>query len=184
MNDSSGTKRFDFIDVTLRDAHQCLWSTRMTTAMMTPILGAIDRAGYAYINILGGAVFDVCVRYLQENPWERIGLLCEHLATPCDALTRAQSLYTFELFPDDIVALNSHALARRGIEVLTVYDALNDNRNIESSVRSGHEAGMKVNAMMTYTVSPVHDDAYYVDAPTSWWRSPPTSFRSRTPRDC
>ncbi len=126
----------------------------MTTAMMTPILGAIDRAGYAYINILGGAVFDVCVRYLHENPWERIGLLCEHLATPCDALTRAQSLYTFELFPDDIVALNSHAFARRGIEVLTVYDALNDNRNIESSVRSGHEAGMKVNAMMTYTLSP------------------------------
>ena len=134
-------------------------------------LGAIDRAGYAYINILGGAVFDVCVRYLQENPWDRIGLLCEHLATPCDALTRAQSLYTFELFPDDIVELNSQALARRGIEVLTVYDALNDNRNIESSLRSAHEAGMKVNAMMTYTVSPVHTDAYYVDARASWWRS-------------
>jgi pyruvate/oxaloacetate carboxyltransferase len=163
MNSSSGTKRFDFIDVTLRDAHQCLWSTRMTTAMMTPILGAIDRAGYAYINILGGAVFDVCVRYLHENPWDRIGLLCEHLTTPCDALTRAQSLYTFELFPDDIVALNSHALARRGIKVLTVYDALNDNRNLESSVRSGHEVGMKVNAMMTYTLSPVHTDAYYVE---------------------
>jgi oxaloacetate decarboxylase alpha subunit len=162
-NPAGSARRFDFIDVTLRDAHQCLWSTRMTTAMMTPILDAIDRAGYAYINILGGAVFDVCVRYLQENPWERIGLLCEHLATPCDALTRAQSLYTFELFPDDIVALNSHALARRGIKVLTVYDALNDNRNIESSVRSGHEAGMKVNAMMTYTLSPVHTDAYYVE---------------------
>jgi oxaloacetate decarboxylase alpha subunit len=157
------TGRFDFIDVTLRDAHQCLWSTRMTTAQMTPILGAIDRAGYAYVNILGGAVFDVCVRYLQENPWDRIGLLCERLATPCDGLTRGQSLYTFELFPDDVVALNSHALARRGIEVLTVYDALNDNRNIVSSVRSGHEAGMKVNAMMVYTLSPVHTDAYYVD---------------------
>jgi len=156
-------RRFDFIDVTLRDAHQCLWSTRMTTAMMTPILGAIDRVGYSYVNILGGAVFDVCVRYLQENPWERIGLLCDHLATPCDGLTRAQSLYTFELFPDDIVALNSHALARRGIEVLTVYDALNDNRNIVSSVRSGHAAGMKVNAMMTYTLSPVHTDAYYTE---------------------
>jgi len=159
---ASGT-RFDFIDVTLRDAHQCLWATRMTTAMMTPILGALDRAGYAYINILGGAVFDVCVRYLHENPWERLGLLCKHIATPCDALTRAQSLYTFELFPDDIVALNSHALARRGIKVLTVYDALNDNRNIKSSLRSGHEAGMKVNAMMTYTLSPVHSDAYYVE---------------------
>jgi oxaloacetate decarboxylase alpha subunit len=156
-------KRFEFVDVTLRDAHQCLWSTRMTTAMMTPILEAIDRAGYAYINILGGAVFDVCVRYLQESPWERVKLLCERLQTPCDGLTRGQSLYTFELFPDDIVALNSEVLARRGIQVLTVYDALNDNRNIESSVRSGHAAGMKVNAMMTYTVSPVHTDAYYVD---------------------
>ena len=163
-NDASrSAPRFDFIDVTLRDAHQCLWSTRMTTAMMTPILGAIDRAGYSFINILGGAVFDVCVRYLRENPWERVGLLCERLATQCDGLTRGQSLYTFELFPDDIVALNSHALARRGIEVLTVYDALNDNRNIASSVRSGHEAGMKVNAMMTYTLSPVHTDAYYVE---------------------
>ena len=155
-------RRFDFIDVTLRDAHQCLWSTRMTTAMMTPILGAIDRVGYAYINILGGAVFDVCVRYLQENPWERVGLLCRQLATPCDALTRGQSLYTFELFPDDIVTLNSQALARRGVSVLTVYDALNDNRNIASSVKSGHEAGMRVNAMMTYTLSPVHTDDYYV----------------------
>ena len=155
--------RFDFIDVTLRDAHQCLWATRMTTAMMTPILDSIDRAGYAYINILGGAVFDVCVRYLHENPWDRIGLLCNRLATPCDALTRAQSLYTFELFPDDIVALNSQALARRGVKVLTVYDALNDNRNIESSVRSAHDAGMQVNAMMTYSLSPVHTDAYYVE---------------------
>lgn len=135
----------------------------MTTAMMTPIVDVIDRAGYAFINILGGAVFDVCVRYLQENPWERVGLLCKRFATACDGLTRGQSLYTFELFPDDVVSLNSHVLARRGIKVLTVYDALNDNRNIVSSVRSGHEAGMQVNAMMTYTLSPVHTDAYYVD---------------------
>lgn len=156
------SRHFGFIDVTLRDGHQCLWSTRMTTAMMTPILGAIDRVGYDYINILGGAVFDVSVRFLQENPWERVGLLCERLRTPCDGLTRGQSLYTFELFPDDVVELNSKVLARRGLKVLTVYDALNDNRNIESSVRSGHEAGMQVNAMMTYTLSPVHTDEYYV----------------------
>lgn len=155
-------QRFGLIDVTLRDGHQCLWSTRMTTAMMTPIIERIDVVGYEYINILGGAVFDVCVRFLHENPFERVGLLCERFATPCDGLTRGQSLYTFELFPDDVVALNSFALAKRGIKVLTVYDALNDNRNIESSVRSGHEAGMQVNAMMTYTLSPVHDDAYYV----------------------
>ena len=155
-------KRFDFVDVTLRDAHQCLWSTRMTTAMMTPILGAIDRAGYSHINILGGAVFDVCVRYLHENPWERVKLLCERLATPCDALTRGQSLYTFELFPDDVVELNAQVLARLGVKVFTVYDALNDNRNLESSVRAGRAAGMKINGWMTYTLSPVHTDAYYV----------------------
>ena len=126
----SSAKHFGLIDVTLRDGHQCLWSTRMTTAMMTPILKTLDQVGYAYINILGGAVFDVCVRYLQENPWERVALLCNHLSTPCDALTRGQSLYTFELFPDDIVALNAQVLARRGVQVLTVYDALNDNRNL------------------------------------------------------
>ena len=155
-------KRFDFVDVTLRDAHQCLWSTRMTTAMMTPILGAIDRAGYSVINILGGAVFDVCVRYLHESPWERVKLLCERLSTPCDALTRGQSLYTFELFPDDIVELNAHVLARLGVKIFTVYDALNDNRNVESSIKAGREAGMKINGWMTYTLSPVHTDAYYV----------------------
>lgn len=163
MSPLSAAKRFDCIDVTLRDGHQCLWSTRMTTAMMTPILATLDEVGYAYINILGGAVFDVCVRYLHENPWERVGLLCHHLSTPCDALTRGQSLYTFAIFPDDIVELNAAVLARRGVQVLTVYDALNDNRNLASSLRAGHAAGMRVNAMITYTVSPVHTDAYYVE---------------------
>lgn len=159
----SDDRRYGLVDVTLRDAHQCLWSTRMTTSSMTPILSRIDDVGYEYINILGGAVFDVQVRYLQENPWERVGLLCNRLRTPCDGLTRGQSLYTFELFPDDIIELNSKVLARRGLKVLTVYDALNDNRNIESSVRSAHEVGMLVNAMMVYSLSPVHTDSYYVE---------------------
>jgi pyruvate/oxaloacetate carboxyltransferase len=155
--------RFGLIDVTLRDGHQCLWSTRMTTPQMTPILGAIDRAGYAVVNIMGGAVFDVMVRFLRENPWRRMELLCRHLRTPCDALTRGQSLYTFELFPDDIVELNAQVLARLGVRVLTVYDALNDNRNIASSVRAAHGAGMQVNAMITYALSPVHTDEYFAE---------------------
>ncbi len=152
-----------FVDLTLRDAHQCLWSTRMTTAMMAPILGTLDRIGYDVINVLGGAVFDVCVRYLHENPWRRVQFLCERLATPVDALTRGQSLYTFELFPDDIVELNARVLAGLGVKILTVYDALNDNRNIESSVRAGKAAGIKVNGWMTYTLSPVHTDEYYAE---------------------
>src|SRR5690349_12500882 len=118
--------RLHFIDVTLRDGHQCLWATRMTTAMMTPILSTIDRARYDVINILGGAVFDVCVRYLRENPWRRVETLCRNLRTPTDGFLRGQSLYTFELFPDDIVALNSQVLARLGLKSVTVYDAIND----------------------------------------------------------
>ncbi len=152
-----------FVDLTLRDAHQCLWSTRMTTAMMSPILGTLDRIGYDVINVLGGAVFDVCVRYLRENPWRRVQFLCQRLETPVDALTRGQSLYTFELFPDDIVELNARVLAGLGVRILTVYDALNDNRNIESSVRAGKAAGIKVNGWMTYTLSPVHTDEYYAE---------------------
>ncbi len=156
-------KHYGLIDVTLRDGHQCLWSTRMTTPMMTPILDWIDAVGYDYINILGGAVFDVQVRFLHENPWERVGLLCQRLRTPCDGLTRGQSLYTFELFADDLVELNSKVLARRGLKVLTVYDALNDVRNVESSVRSAQQCGLRVNAMLVYTLSPVHTDGYYVE---------------------
>ena len=160
---SRARRNLGFIDVTLRDAHQCLWATRMTTEMMTPILSHIDKAGYAYINILGGAVFDVCVRYLHENPWRRINILSGHLETPTDALTRGQSLYTFELFPDDIVALNAQRLAANGIKLFTIYDALNDTRNLESSARAGRDAGLQINAWMVYTLSPVHTDAYYAE---------------------
>ncbi len=163
LRNATSTEPFGLIDVTLRDAHQCLWATRMTTAMMTPILSGIDRVGYAIVNVLGGAVFDVCVRFLHENPYRRVALLCERLGTPCDALTRGQSLYTFELFPDDVVTLNAQLLARLGVRVLTVYDALNDNRNVESSIHAAHAVGMQVNGMITYTLSPVHTDAYYAD---------------------
>ena len=154
-------RRLGFIDVTLRDGHQCLWATRMTSAMMTPILSTIDRVGYDYVNILGGAVFDVCVRYLRENPWRRVETLCARLRTPTDGFIRGQSLYTFELFPDDIVELNSRVLARNGLKNVTVYDAINDNRNVEVPIASVKAAGMTVTAVTVYTVSPVHTDEYY-----------------------
>lgn len=155
-------KPFELIDVTLRDAHQCLWSTRMTTPQMYPALADIDDAGYGFINVLGGAVFDVMVRFLREDPWRRMAFLSEQLNTPTDALTRGQSIYTFELFPDDVVDLNIELLANSGVKVLTVYDALNDNRNIESSFKAGKKHGMLINAMLTYALSPVHDDQYFI----------------------
>ena len=91
-------KTVRLIDVTIRDGHQCLWATRMTTAMMKEIAPKLDSAGFEAIDLVGGAVFDVCVRYLREDPWERMRILNEWVKkTPLIIHTRGQSLFTFEL---------------------------------------------------------------------------------------
>ena len=155
-------RRVSFIDTTLRDAHQCLWSTRMTTAMMLPIAADLDRAGFEAIDLEGGAVFDVCVRYLREDPWERMRIMSEAITrTPLIIMTRGQSLFTFELFPDDVVELTAQRIAANGIRYHTPYDALNDVRNLYVSVRAAKEAGLYVDAGVVFTLSPVHTDEYY-----------------------
>ena len=151
-----------FIDLTMRDGHQCLWSTRMTSAQIAPALRLADQIGFSALNIMGGAVFDVMVRFLAENPWQRMRYIADHTITPLDALTRGISLYTFEMFPDDVIELNSKVLVDCGVSILTVYDALNDNDNIVSSVNSARRYGLQVNAMITYALSPVHSDDYFV----------------------
>ena len=110
-----GKKRtIQLVDVTLRDAHQCLWATRMTTAMMAELAPRLDRAGFEAIDLVGGAVFDVCVRYLREDPWERMRILSGWVKhTPLIVMTRGQSLFTFEFFPDDIVAADGRANFRQ-----------------------------------------------------------------------
>ena len=156
-------RKISFIDTTLRDAHQCLWSTRMTTAMMLPIAQNLDRAGFEAIDLVGGAVFDVCVRFLREDPWERMRIMSEAVTrTPLIVMTRGQSLFTFELFSDDVVALTAERIAANGIRYTTPYDALNDIRNIYVSVKAAKDAGLYVAAGVVYTVSPVHTDEYYV----------------------
>ena len=151
-----------FIDTTLRDAHQCLWSTRMTTAMMLPVAEHLDRAGFEAIDLEGGAVFDVCVRFLREDPWERMRIMSEAITrTPLIIMTRGQSLYTFELFSDDVVELNAQRIAANGIRYHTPYDALNDVRNLVVSVRAAKNAGLYVAAGLVYTISPIHTDDYY-----------------------
>ena len=151
------------IDVTLRDAHQCLWATRMTTAMMRDLAPRLDRAGFEAIDLVGGAVFDVCVRYLREDPWERMRLVSSWVKnTPVIVHTRGQSLFTFEFFPDDVVALSAERFAANGMRYHTPYDALNDIRNLEIPIREGKRHGLKVVAGLVYSHSPVHTDAYYV----------------------
>src|SRR5881296_1069894 len=134
----------------------------MTTAMMLPFARRMDEAGYEAIDLVGGAVFDVCVRYLREDPWERIRLVRQAVArTPLNMWTRGQSLFTFELFPDDVVELCVRRAAANGIRRLTVMDALNDTRNVALSVRAARAAGLHVTGVVTYSLSPVHTDGYF-----------------------
>ena len=156
-------RKVSFIDTTLRDAHQSLWSTRMTTAMMLPVAPILDRLGFEAIDLVGGAVFDVCVRYLLEDPWERMRIMSRVITqTRLIVMTRGQSLFTFELFPDDVVELTAKRIAANGIRYTTPYDALNDIRNLEVPVRAAKGAGLYVAAGIVYTVSPIHTDEYYV----------------------
>lgn len=155
-------KAVRLIDVTLRDAHQCLWATRMTTAMMSEIAPKLDRAGFEAIDLVGGAVFDVCVRYLREDPWERMRILSSWICeTPLIVMTRGQSLFTFEFFPDDIVALTAERIFANGMRYHTPYDALNDMRNMEVPVRAAKAVGLYTAAGVVFTISPVHTDEYY-----------------------
>jgi oxaloacetate decarboxylase alpha subunit len=150
------------VDVTLRDAHQCLWATRMTTAMMADIAPRLDRAGFEALDLVGGAVFDVCVRYLREDPWERMRILSQWVKkTPLIVMTRGQSLFTFEFFPDDIVELTAERIFANGMRYHTPYDALNDMRNMEVPVRAAKKVGLYTAGGIVYTQSPVHTDEYY-----------------------
>lgn len=158
----TASRRISLIDVTLRDAHQCLWATRMTTGMISELAPILDRAGFEAIDLVGGAVFDVCVRYLREDPWERMRIVSAWVEnTPLIVMTRGQSLFTFEFFPDDIVALTAERIYANGMRYHTPYDALNDMRNMEVPVRAAKQVGLYVDAGVVYTVSPVHTDEYY-----------------------
>jgi oxaloacetate decarboxylase alpha subunit len=155
-------KSVKLVDVTLRDAHQCLWATRMTTGMMAELAPRLDRAGFEAIDLIGGAVFDVCVRYLREDPWERMRLVSGWVTeTPLIVMTRGQSLFTFEFFPDDIVERTAERIFANGIRYHTPYDALNDMRNMIVPVRAAKKVGLYVCGGVVYTCSPVHTDSYY-----------------------
>ena len=156
------SKDVRFIDVTLRDAHQCLWATRMTTAMMKDIAPILDRAGFEAIDLVGGAVFDVCVRFLREDPWERMRILNSWVTeTPLIIHTRGQCLFTFEFFSDDVVELAAERFAANGMRYHTPYDPINDIRNLRIPIEAARRLGIHTVPGLVYTLSPVHTDEYY-----------------------
>lgn len=148
----------------LRDAHQSLIATRMTTEEMLPALELLDDVGYRSLECWGGATFDACLRFLDEDPWERLRTLKKHMPkTPLQMLFRGQNMLGYRHYADDVVEYFVQKSVANGIDVIRIFDALNDIRNLETSIRAAkREKGAHVQVAMSYTTSPVHDIDYFV----------------------
>ena len=151
-------------DTTLRDAHQSLWATRMTTEDMLPILKQIDDVGFFAIEMWGGATFDCCLRFLDENPWDRLRVLKSYFkSTPLMMLLRGQNIVGYRHYPDDIVRRFVKAASTNGIDIFRIFDALNDTRNLRTAIEAVKEAGAHAQGAVVYTISPVHTLEHYVE---------------------
>ncbi len=151
-------------DVVLRDGHQSLLATRMRTADMLPIAEKLDQVGYWSIETWGGATFDSCIRYLGEDPWERIRLLKAAMPnTPQQMLFRGQNILGYRHYADDLVEKFVERAAANGVDVFRIFDALNDMRNLGTAVKATLAVGKHAQGTISYTVSPVHTMQLWVD---------------------
>jgi oxaloacetate decarboxylase alpha subunit len=150
-------------DTSLRDAHQSLFATRMKTEDMVPILEKLDSVGYYSLEMWGGATFDTCMRYLNEDPWERLWTIRKHVKnTKLQMLLRGQNLLGYRNYPDDVVEEFVKRMVDGGIDIVRIFDALNDVRNMETAIRATKAAGAHAQGTVVYTISPVHDIPLYV----------------------
>ncbi len=145
------------METILRDAHQSLIATRMRTQDMIPVLEHLDRVGYHALEMWGGATFDVTMRFLNENPWERLRTIRKHIKnTKLQMLLRGQNLVGYRHYADDVVDRFVELAAKNGIDVFRIFDALNDVRNMERAIVAAKKTGKHVQGTISYTVSPVH----------------------------
>ena len=150
-------------DTILRDAHQSQAATRMTTAEMLPALEVLDSIGYYSLECWGGATFDACLRFLNEDPWERLRVLRKGLPhTKLQMLYRGQNILGYKHYADDVVDAFCRKSIENGIDIIRIFDALNDVRNLEQSIKSTKKYGGQVEATLSYTISPIHNEAYFV----------------------
>ena len=149
-------------EVVLRDAHQSLLATRMTTDEMRPILPAIDEVGYYSVECWGGATFDACIRFLDEDPWERLRILRKEMPnTKLQMLFRGQNMLGYRHYADDAVEYFVQKSVANGTDILRIFDALNDPRNLETAIKAAIKEKAHVQGCISYTLSPVHDNAYF-----------------------
>jgi oxaloacetate decarboxylase alpha subunit len=153
------TARLKITETVLRDGHQSLAATRMRTSDMIPMLEQLDEIGYFSLETWGGATFDSCLRFLNEDPWERLRILKKHVKkTPLQMLLRGQNILGYNHYADDVVTEFVKRAVDNGIGILRIFDALNDVRNLEVSMRAGKEAGAHVQGTFVYTISPYHNN--------------------------
>ncbi len=157
-------KPIKICDTTLRDAHQSLWATRMLLEDMIPIIGKLDDIGFWALEVWGGATFDSCLRFLDEDPWERLRVIKSRARkTPLSMLLRGQNIVGYKHYPDDIVRRFVAAAAENGIDVFRIFDALNDTRNVKTAIDAVKEVGKHAQGAVVYTISPVHTLEHYVE---------------------
>jgi pyruvate carboxylase subunit B len=151
-------------ELIFRDAHQSLLATRMRTEDMLPITKTIDQVGFFALEVWGGATFDVCLRYLAEDPWERLKTLKEHMPnTPMQMLERAMNIVAYHNFPDDIVEKFIEYAHKDGVDYFRIFDALNDLRNVKVPIEAVKRVGAHAQGSLCYTISPAHTVEYYVE---------------------
>lgn len=157
-------KSIQITDTILRDAHQSLLATRMRTEDMLPICAKLDQVGYWSLEVWGGATFDACVRFLKEDPWERLRQLRKALPnTRLQMLLRGQNLLGYRHYSDDVVEAFVERAAANGTDVFRIFDAMNDVRNLETAIRAVKATGKHAQGTLCYTTSPVHSVAAFVD---------------------
>ncbi|MBS1246305.1 MAG: pyruvate carboxylase subunit, partial [Proteobacteria bacterium] len=161
---ASNKNKVHITDLILRDAHQSLIATRMRTTDMLPICPKLDKVGYWSLEAWGGATFDACIRFLKEDPWERLRQLKKALPnTPIQMLLRGQNLLGYRHYSDDVVEAFVKKAAENGVDVFRIFDAMNDLRNITVSVKAVIKAGKHAQGAICYTTSPVHTIEHFVE---------------------
>lgn len=157
-------KPIKITEVVLRDSHQSLIATRMTMDEMRSILPAMDEVGYFSLECWGGATFDSCIRFLDEDPWDRLRILRKDCPkTKLQMLYRGQNMLGYRHYADDAVAYFVQKSVANGIDILRIFDALNDPRNLETSIKAAVKEKAHVQACISYTLSPVHSNEYFAD---------------------
>ena len=152
-----------FTETALRDASQSLIATRLSYDKMEPILDTMDKAGYYSCEVWGGATFDVCLRFLNGDPWERLRKIREHMPnTKLQMLLRGQNILGYKHYPDDIVRRFVRASVKNGIDIIRIFDALNDVENLKVAIEETVKCGAMASGTISYTTSPVHTLENYV----------------------